>query len=68
MHLWRWGTCGGRYPELGLRKGQLCRVVARGAKNSCLIEFEDGVRFIASRNGLGVADTHAVPEDDPIGF
>lgn len=27
----------------------LCRVLARGSKNSCLIEFEDGERVITSR-------------------
>jgi hypothetical protein len=51
-YIWRWGTCGGKYPELGKRRGQPCRVVARGAMNSCLIRFEDGVGFVASRNGL----------------
>jgi hypothetical protein len=34
------------------RKGQLCRVIARGAMNSALIEFEDGHRTVTSRNGL----------------
>ena len=51
-YVWSWGTCEGKYPELGTRKGQRCRVVARMARNSALIEFADGVGFVASRNGL----------------
>jgi len=34
------------------RKGERCRVVARGAMNSALVEFEDGYRVVTSRNGL----------------
>lgn len=34
------------------RKGQTCRVMARGAMNSCLVEFEDGWRMVTSRNAL----------------
>lgn len=34
------------------RKGSRCRIVARGAKNSALIEFEDGERAVVSRNAL----------------
>jgi hypothetical protein len=34
------------------RKGQRCRVLVRGAMNSALVEFEDGVRYVTSRNGL----------------
>lgn len=34
------------------RKGERCRVVARGRMNSALVEFEDGARFVTSRNGL----------------
>jgi hypothetical protein len=34
------------------RKGERCRVVARGRMNSALIEFEDGYRVVTSRNGL----------------
>lgn len=34
------------------RKGQLCRVITRGAMNSALVEFEDGARFVISRNAL----------------
>lgn len=34
------------------RKGQFCRVLARGAMNSALIEFEDGFQAVVSRNAL----------------
>ena len=34
------------------RKGQLCRVLARGTMNSILIEFEDGCKYITSANGI----------------
>jgi hypothetical protein len=42
-HVWRLKA---RLPE---RKGQGCRVVARGRLNSCLVEFADGTRVITSR-------------------
>lgn len=29
--------------------GQRCRVLARGAMNSCLVQFEDGTRHVVSR-------------------
>jgi len=29
-----------------------CRVVVRGRMNSALVLFEDGKRFVTSRNGL----------------
>jgi hypothetical protein len=31
------------------RRGQACRIVARGRMNSILIEFRDGVRVVTSR-------------------
>jgi hypothetical protein len=34
------------------RKGQRCRVLARGRMNSVLVEFEDGFRAIVSRFAL----------------
>lgn len=40
---WRWRAT---LPE---RKGQRCRIVARGSMNSCEIEFADGQRHIVSR-------------------
>ncbi len=42
--VWRWRA------RLGARHGQCCRIVARGAKNSVLVEFEaDGYRVVTSR-------------------
>lgn len=40
-----------RWNRLG-RKGQTCRLIARGAMNSCLLEFEDGWRMVTSRNAI----------------
>ncbi len=34
------------------RKGQTCRVLARGAMNSALVEFDDGFCAVISRNAL----------------
>jgi hypothetical protein len=34
------------------RKGQCCRVLLRGNKNQCLVEFPDGFRLMTSRNTL----------------
>jgi hypothetical protein len=42
-HVWFWRA---RLPE---RKNEPCRVVARGAKNSVLVEFADGQQVITSR-------------------
>jgi len=42
-YYWRVKT---RLPE---RKGQPCKVLMRGKKNSCLVEFEDGHKVITSR-------------------
>jgi len=40
-------------PALGDRKGQRCRVLARGKMNSAMVEFEpDGFKTITSRNAL----------------
>lgn len=50
-YTWAWGNPA-KYPVLGLRKGQPCRVLVRGAKNSALVEFEDGYQVVTSRNGL----------------
>lgn len=43
-YYWRVRT---RYPE---RFGQRCAVLVRGKMNSCLVEFEDGLRTVTSRN------------------
>lgn len=42
-HVWYWKV------KLGERKGQACRVLARGRMNSVMVEFEDGYRVITSR-------------------
>ena len=34
------------------RKGQGCRVLVRGNKNRCLVEFMDGFRLMTNRNTL----------------
>jgi hypothetical protein len=41
-HIWFWKS---RLPE---RKGQLCKIIARGKMNSILVEFEDRVRVVTS--------------------
>jgi len=46
LYVWRVST---RLPE---RKGQLCKVLARGKMNNCLVEFLDGLKVITSRNYL----------------
>lgn len=43
-YIYRWDRCG--------RKGQRCKVTARGTMNSARIEFEDGFVMISSRNAL----------------
>lgn len=35
--------------RLADRFGQHCRVLCRGAKNSCAVEFDDGYRVVTSR-------------------
>jgi len=37
---------------LGHRNGQPCRVIARGALNSNLVEFADGFRVVTSRHAV----------------
>lgn len=34
------------------RKGQFCKVTARGTMNSRLVEFEDGYKMVTSGNAL----------------
>jgi hypothetical protein len=41
--IWYWRS---RLPE---RKGQACRILARGRLNTTLVEFEDGHKVITSR-------------------
>ena len=42
-HVWHWKA---RLPE---RKGQPCRVLARGTMNSAAVQFPDGLVVITSR-------------------
>lgn len=43
-HIYRWDRHG--------RKGQACRVTARGAMNSRRVAFADGYRMITSGNAI----------------
>jgi hypothetical protein len=43
-YIYRWNRQG--------RKGQPCKVTARGKMNSCRVEFADGYVMITSRNAL----------------
>jgi len=43
FYYWYWKK---KLPD---RHGASCRVVARGALNSVLVEFEDGYRVVTSR-------------------
>lgn len=60
-YCWAWGqkprADRGSSPRVfdRCRKGERCRVLARGRMNSALVEFEDGYRVVTSRNGLRVA-------------
>ncbi len=54
-YLWPWRA---RLPD---RRGQRFRVLARGRLNSMLIQFEDGARFITSRNALVKSEVLACP-------
>jgi hypothetical protein len=57
-YTWAWGQpADTRTRRAGVfdrdRKGEACRVLARGPMNSALVEFEsDGWRVVTSRNGL----------------
>jgi hypothetical protein len=51
-YVYRWRRYLGMPVLGGERKGQLCRVLVRGKRNSCLIEFPDGYRAVTSRNAL----------------
>lgn len=47
-HTYSWGN----NPKRALLKGRPCRVVARGARRSVLIEFDDGRREVVSYRSL----------------
>ncbi len=44
--IWFWRA---KLPD---RKGQRCRVIARGKMNSVLVEFEDGYRVVTGRHAV----------------
>jgi hypothetical protein len=46
-----WGPRG-NLPGAMSRKGECCRVLARGSMNSALVEFTDGFWAVISRNAL----------------
>jgi len=50
-HTWFWKS---RLPE---RKGQPCKVLARGEMNSILVEFEDGYKVVTSRFAVRLIKT-----------
>lgn len=43
-HTYRWDRCG--------RKGQECRLLVSGGRNTVYIEFADGFRMLTGRYGL----------------
>jgi hypothetical protein len=51
QYIWRVKA---RLPERYLAP---CKVLARGKRNTCLVEFEDGYRVITSRNYVIKLDT-----------
>jgi hypothetical protein len=38
-----------------VRKGQRCRILARGRKNSVPVEFEDGFKVVPRRHAVRIA-------------
>ncbi len=50
-YVYSWGPRG-NMPGAMSRKGQYCRVIARGGMNTALIEFNDGFQAVISRNAL----------------
>jgi hypothetical protein len=57
-YFWRWRK---RLPE---RRGQPCRILARGRLGSVLVEFADGCRVVTSRYAVRKRQASAV---DPEG-
>lgn len=46
------------------RKGQKCRIVARGTMNAALVEFEDGRRVVTSRYAVRLQAAPRVPASE----
>jgi hypothetical protein len=53
----------GNNPVRAARRGQLCRVLVRGTRNSVLVEFADGFRMVTSAKALRTV-THTRRNDD----
>ena len=49
-YIWFWKK---KLPE---RKGQICRVLARGKMNSIMVKFIDGYKVITSRYAVRLRD------------
>lgn len=49
---WEYEYVWGNNPKREVLKDRRCRVIARGKKNSVMIEFEGGQREIVSRNSI----------------
>lgn len=47
-YIYTWGN----NPKRATMKGRRCKVLARLALNSCVIEFENGQKEVVSRNAL----------------
>lgn len=50
-HTYAWGPRG-NLPGAMSRKGQRCRLLARGGMNSAMVQFEDGYLAVVSRNAI----------------
>jgi len=62
VYVWHWAKWPREsWSKKGKYKGKFCRVLCRGGKNSALIEFEDGKKFIVSRNGLRKEKNRKLP-------
>ncbi len=49
IYIYKWGN----NPKRLELKGRLCRIIHRLAKNSAIVEFENGQQECISRNALG---------------
>jgi hypothetical protein len=59
-HVWHWRV---RLPD---RKGERCRVLVRGKRNTVLLEFEDGVLVTTSRHAVRRRKDQARSGAEPI--
>lgn len=54
----------GNNPVRASFKGLRCRMICKGAMNSCLVEFEDGRRTVTSVRALRLRRTYDVSYAD----